>query len=221
MPSRRRPPSVALPVLKARRTERRFHSFSRSSSVTYKRVPTKNRMPPDEVTLGTRSSERIPRSFRPLFDTRELESIDGVADAFTREDGLAPTARARHEMFVAELQDELDYDFKRDRCFPTSRAALKALKFALQHPLCVPHSDKLISELGYLKLTVSAGNRRVESNAAVPASRSSRRSIVKLSAEEERKVARLEKTLAILKRRVAALASFTDDANGKALNYNK
>ena len=114
-------------------------------------------------------------------------------------------------MFITETPEESgEYDFDSDRYHPNARAALCALKFALKHPPCAPHSDKLISELHYLKLTVSAGNRRVAPNELAAQPRAIRRND-ELSAEESRKVLELERTLEVLRLRVAQLASMEDD----------
>ena len=160
---------------------------------------TKNRMSA-RVSLSSSTIARIPPQFLPLFDRREFNEMEHEGEACAQLDGPAPS---RLEMFVAELPD--DYESECERNFPTPRAALSALKHALQNPLCTPHADKLISELHHLKLTVSMANRRVAPNSR-PTMRSVRRSGVDLSADERLKIMDLERTLSILRRRVAALA---------------
>jgi hypothetical protein len=146
--------------------------------------------------------DKVPAKFLPLFETVESfeDTPEKVVDARHE-----PVARER--MFITEtLEASAGYEFACERYYPNARAALSALKFALKHPPCAPHSEKLISDIHYLKLTVSADNRRVAPSALAPHTRAIGRNDG-LSADESRKVLELEHTIEILKHRVAKLAS--------------
>jgi len=151
------------------------------------------------ATLSSTVMARIPPQFLPLFDQREFDEIQDEKAECAHTD-VAPS---RREIFVAELPD--NYWFECERSFPTPRAALSALKHALHNPPCAPHANKLISELHHLKLTVSTANRRVAQNSR-PTLRTVRRTGADLSADERLKIMDLERTLSMLRRRVAALA---------------
>lgn len=164
---------------------------------------TKNRMQVKEL----RAMKKVPTQFLPLFEVGEsFEDAPEKNVAVLQDEPVA-----REAIFITETPEEsAEYDFDYDRFHTNARAALCALKFALKHPPCAPHSDKLISELHYLKLTVSAGNRRVAPNELAAQPRAIRRND-ELSAEESRKVLELERTLEVLRLRVAQLASMEDD----------
>jgi len=182
--------------------------------------------------MWTMTIDRIPAQFLELFvcddadDACDCASARVASDAQTPSSSDAMTMSARGApAFVTELYDEIvggggdgfGYDFRVERAHADARAALRALKCALAHPLCVP--DVVANggvDANYLKLTASAAQRRrVDGNvlALTQHGRKTEKNNIEalgvsydgLSLADARLVDELQATLAQLKSRVSAL----------------
>ncbi len=158
--------------------------------------------------------DRIPPQFLPLFEsTRRLEEDSEASDddcAVARTTATFMTELTEDDECLGDTFDE--YDFSYDRRHSNARAALRALKFALENPPCAPLSERLISDVGHLKLTASAQNRRIARDELAERNKRAPRRRFRHGPpggddedEDERQIHVLECTLRALKMRVAAL----------------
>jgi len=193
--------------------------------------------------MWTMTIDRIPAQFLELFvrddadDARDCARARGASsraasdaqmsspsDAQMSSPSDAMTMSARGApAFVTELYDEIvggddgvGYDFRVEGTHADARAALRALKCALAHPLCVP--DVVANggvDANYLKLTASAVQRRRVDGVVLALTQHGRQtennvdavrvSYDGLSLADARLVDELQATLAKLKSRVSAL----------------
>jgi hypothetical protein len=186
--------------------------------------------------MWTMTIDRIPAQFLELFVRDDADDADDCArargassraasDAQMPSSSDAMTTSARGApAFVTELYEEIvgggdgvGYDFRVERAHADARAALRALKCALAHPLCVP--DVVANggvDANYLKLTASAVQRRRVDGVVLALAQHGRQtennnveavrvSYDGLSLADARLVDELQATLAELKSRVSAL----------------
>ena len=161
--------------------------------------------------------DKIPPQFLPLFESTTRREDDSEASdddcAVARTVPTFMTELAEDDERSGGAFDEKDeYDFSYDRCHSNARAALRALKFALENPPCAPLSERLISDVGHLKLTASAQNRRIARDALAERNDGAPRRGFRHGPpgsdgedEDDAQVRVLECTLRALKMRVAAL----------------